>query len=497
MRGFKFIGLFIATTLLWGCNDDFLNKTKLGALTAENYFVTENDAFQSVVAAYSDLKDYRYTVTLWCFGDVLSEDATYSGSDDDVQTFSLMESYHYPADNPRILDRWRILFRGINKANQAIDGISKMDNALFKTQSKNRLLGEALFLRAYYYHELVIAFGDVPLMTKTPTINDKTLPRTPVNLVYAQIENDLIEAANYLPKNSTLNMTTDAGRITKAAANAMLSRVYLYEKKYEECKTASKDVFAETDYSLVPDYEDVFKLSGEHCSESILEITQYDSPAGASVTYTNNNGNFQVLLMMPSGASYGYGYNQPTVALAKAYISEGDSIRKHATLLTEDSLQVWETAANFAKLVRNRTGFYNQKFYLKPAERSALRSNNATNFRLIRLPEVYLNYAEACALQPTAGDGEDEARFYLNKVRTRVHLADKNSTGTALFDDIMLERRLEFGGEGRRYWDMVRTDMAATAFLSKGTFNPATCNLMPVPQAEIDASGGIIVQNPR
>lgn len=494
---FKIPGIIIAFTLLYSCSDDFLDKSKLGALTTENFFVTENDAFQSVVAAYSDLKDYRYTATIWCFGDVLSEDATYSGSDDDVQTYALMESYHYPADNPRILDRWRILFRGVNKANQAIDGITKMDVALFKTQSKDRLLGEALFLRAYYYHELVIAFGDVPLMTTTPTIDDKILTRTPVDQVYAQIERDLIAAANYLPSKSTLNMTTNAGRITKAAANAMLSRVYLYEKKYNECKAASKAVFAEVDYKLMDNYADVFKNSGENCSESILEITQYDSPSGSNVTYLNNNGNFQVLLMMPSGTTYGYGYNQPTIALAKAYISEGDSIRKHATLLTTDSLRVWESAANFAKLIRNRTGYYNEKFYLKPAERSPFRSNNATNFRLIRLSEIYLNYAEACALNPSASDGENEARTFLNKVRTRVHLADKNSAGTGLFDDIMLERRLEFGGEGHRYWDMVRTGRAATAFVSKGTFNPTNCNLMPVPQAEIDASGGFISQNPR
>jgi len=497
MKSNKIYALIVAATLFIGCSEDFLDKSKLGALTTENFFVSENDAFQSVIAAYSDMKDYRYVWTIWAFGDVLSEDATYSGSNDDVQNYALMESYNYPADNFRILGRWQILFRGVNKANQAIDGISKMNESLFKTQNKNRLLGEALFLRAYYYHELVIAFGDVPLMTNTPTISDKKLTRTPVAEVYAQIEKDLKDAASYLPAKSTLNMTNDAGRITKAAANAMLSRVYLYEKKYADCKVASKSVFAETDYILTPNYADVFKLSGEHCSESILEVTNYDSPSGASVGATNNNGNFHVLMMMPFGTTYGYGLNQPTVNLAKAYITEGDSVRKHACLLTEDSLRVWETATNFGKLARNRTGYYNGKFYLKPAQRSLQIRNNPTNFRLIRLSEVYLNYAEACALQPTSGDGENEAHTYLNKVRTRVNLADKTNTGTALFDDIMLERRLEFGGEGRRYWDMVRTEKAAAAFTSKGTFDPAKCNLMPIPQAEIDASGGIITQNPR
>ncbi len=493
----KILTILFAATIFYNCSDDFLDKTKLGELTTENFFVTETNAFQSVVAAYSDLKDYRYVWTIWCFGDVLSEDATYSGSDNDVQAFALMESYNFPADNARIADRWQILFRGVNKANQAIDGISGMDVGLFKTMSQHRLLGEALFLRAYYYHELVITFGDVPLMTKTPTIVDKNLTRSPIDQVYAQIEKDLITAADYLPAKSTLNMATDAGRITKAAANAMLSRVYLYEKKYENCKIASKAVFAESDYSLVASYSDVFKLSGENCSESILEITQYDSPGGASVGALNNNGNFHMLMMMPFGTTYGFGLNQPKATLAKAYMDEGDSIRKHATMLTVDSLRVWESAIDFAKLARNRTGYYNAKYYLKPAQRSLQPRNNPTNIRLIRLPEVYLNYAEACTLHPTTVEGEDEARTYLNKVRERAHLAKKNSKGDALFEDIMLERRLEFGGEGRRYWDIVRAGKAATAFVSKGIFKPATCNLMPVPQSEIDASGGLITQNPR
>ena len=497
MKLFNMLVIIVFSAFFCGCNDDFLVKSKLGALTTQNFFVTENDAFQSVVAAYSDLKDYRYGWTIWCFGDVLSEDATYSGADSDVQSYALMESYHFPTDHPRILDRWQVLFRGVNKANQAIDGISQMNAALFKTQNQSRLLGEALFLRAYYYHELVIAFGDVPLMIKTPTIDDKTLTRTPVAQVYAQIEKDLNAAASLLPAKSSLKMADDAGRITKATANAMLSRVYLYQQKYEECKIASKAVFAETDYTLLPNFADVFKLSGEHCAESILEVTQYDSPSGPIVNAFNNNGNFQVLFMMPFGTTYGFGLNQPQAILAKAFISQGDSIRKHASMLTEDSLRVWESVANFAKLARNRTGYYNQKFYLKPAQRSINGRNNPTNIRLIRLPEVFLNYAEACTMHPTAGDGENEARTYLNKVRNRVHLPDKISSGTALFDDIMLERRLEFAGEGRRYWDMVRTGKAATAFVSKGTFNPVTCNLMPIPQAEIDASGGYITQNPR
>lgn len=482
----------IFSLLLASCGDEFLNKTKLGALTTESFFVSENDAFQSVVAAYSDLKDYRYTWTIWAFGDVLSDDATYSGSDDDVQAYALMESYNYPADNGRVLGRYQILYRGINKANQAIDGISAMDESLFTTMSKNRLLGEAYFLRGYYYHELVKAYGDVPLMTHTPTIADKTLTRTPAADVYAQIESDLELAAQYLPSVSEISKTTDAGRVTKGAANAMLSRVYLYDKKYELCKTAAKRVFADS-YSLMPNYADIWGLTGEHCAESIFEIDFYNSSTQSSATL--NNGNFHVLMMLPFGTTYGYGINQPRQSLADAYDAEGDAIRKDATLLTPADLQAWESATDYAKLARNRTGYYNQKFYLKPADRSTQIRNNPLNIRLIRLAEVYLNYAEACVKAPTATDGEDQARIYLNMVRSRVSLTPKNNTGDQLFEDIMTERHLEFGMEGFRFWDMIRTGKAATAFAAKGTFS-STDGLLPIPQAEIDNSGGVITQNP-
>lgn len=492
MKTTKYILIIFSAILMTNCSDDFLNKKKLGSLTTENFFLSEDDALQSLVAAYSDLKDYRYTWTIWAFGDVLSDDATYSGSDADVQAYAQMEAYKYPTDNGRVLGRWQILYRGINKANQAIDGISKMDDALFKKMSKNRLLGEAYFLRGYYYHELVRTYGDVVLLTSTSTIADKQKPRNPVADVYVQIESDLKKAAEYLPARSTIQMSTDAGRITKGAANAMLARVYLYEKKYTESKNACLEVFKDG-YELENDYAYVFTLTGEHCKESIFEIDHYNSATQSAAT--TNNGNFHVLMMMPFGTTYGYGINQPRQSLADAFDAAGDVVRKEATLLTEADLQAWESPADFAKLARNRTGYYNQKYYLKPADRATQIRNNPTNIRVIRLSEVYLTYAEA-SLKATPTD-EGTAREYLNKVRRRAKLADNTTdTGNALFDAIINERRLELAMEGHRFFDMIRTGKAVEAFKAKGTFRDGVSNLLPIPQAEIDLSAGTMQQNP-
>lgn len=492
MKNIKIIIIFFLAATMVSCKKDFLNKEKLGSLTSESFFVQESEANQAVIAAYSDLKDYRYTWTIWAFGDVLSDDATYSGSDADVQSYNLMESYNYPTDNGRILGRWQILYRGINKANQAIDGINKMDNALFKTYNKNRLLGEALFLRAYYYHELVKVFGDVVLFTTTPTIADKKKARSPVAEVYKQIEEDLKTAAGYLPSRAQLNYASEAGRVTKGAANAMLARVYLYQKKYEECKAASLEVFKDG-YELEADYGYVFTLAGEHCKESIFEVNHYNSTTQSAAT--TNNGNFHVLMMMPFGATYGYGINQPRQSLADAFDAAGDVVRKEATLLTDADIKAWESAANYALLERNRTGYYNQKYYVKPADRAKEIRNNPVNIRLIRLPEIYLTYAEA--LVKGASPDNATAREYLNKVRRRAKLADNTTDGgDALFEAILKERRLELAMEGHRYFDMVRTGKAATAFKEKGNFKEGISNLMPIPQAEIDVSGGTLTQNP-
>lgn len=490
MKTNKLLYLFIGigVFLMNSCTD--LDKEKLGALTQESFFKSESDAFQSVTAAYSDMKDYRFTWTFWAFGDILSDDATYSGSDDDVSAYARMENYDYPADNGRILNRYVLCYRAINKANQAIEGIGKMDNALFSKYNKEQLIAEALFIRAYAHHELVKCFGDVPLFTHTATIADKGTKRTPKAEVYAQIEKDLEDAAKVLPRRSEVDYTTYAGRITQGAAYALLSRVYLFDEKFDKAKEVAYEVIKTNDYKLVDDYGFQFTVAGEHCSESIFEITHYDSPNQSAAT--NNNGNFHVLMMLPFGATYGYGINQPLKSLADAFDEIGDTVRKDSTLLTDADIKRWETPADYAKLERNRTGYYNQKYYLPPAQRSKEIRNNQLNIKVIRLAEVYLNYAEACTRGATKD--EAEAKKYLKLLRDRAKLPPITSTGDALVNDILKERRLELAMEGFRFWDVIRFGKAPELF--KG-FVKGRDEILPIPQDEIDKSNGSITQNPR
>lgn len=470
-----------------------LDKEPLGSATAGK-IENEKQAFLRLVAVYSDMKDFRYTWSINAFGDVLSDDATYSGSDNDAATFQLMEEYQYPADHNEILNKYSQTYQCINKANLVIRDLEDTPDELFSEYNREQMIGEAKFIRAYSYFELVKTFGGVPLYTSVLELDHEKLGRASVEEVYAAIEKDLEEAAAVLPSKSEVSnyMTNYAGRITRGAVYGMQTRVYLYEKKYEQVKEAAKNLFNLNEYSLAEDYQFPFLLAGEHCSESILEVNMYNSPTLSS--WNVNNGNRHVLMSMPRNLTIGFGCAQPTVELAEAFDKAGDTVRKHATLISsEEAVEIEKEAKGaVSPITGDRSGFYNRKLYLKPGERVESRGNNQPlNHKLIRLAEVYLNYAEACAL--AGNKDENEARGYLNKIRTRAKLPEITSSGNQLFEDLMNERHLELALEGFRFFDVVRVGWGPKVFKN---FKPGA-ELLPIPQVEIDISKGEIVQNPR
>lgn len=486
----KFLTAITLTALYIFSSCVDLDKEPLGSAVAGK-IENEKQALLRLVAVYSDMKDFRYTWSMMCFGEVLSDNATYSGSDNDAATFTLMENYQYPADHSEILNKYSQTYQCINKANLVIRDFTDADESIFKEYNRDHMIAEAKFIRAHSYFELVKTFGGVPLYASVLELDHKRLGRSTAEEVYAAIEKDLEEAAAVLPSKSEVkNYLTDyAGRITKGAVYAMQTRVYLYQKKYDKVKEAAKKLFDLNEYSLVDDYEYQFLLAGEHCSESILEVNMYNSPTQSS--WNVNNGNRHVIMSMPRNMTIGYGCAQPTAELAAAYDKAGDVIRKKATLLSsEEAVQIEEEAkGSVSPITSDRTGFYNRKLYLKPGERVESRGNNQPlNHKLIRLAEVYMNYAEACALT----SNEAEAKTYLNLIRKRADLPEITSTGNQLFEDIINERNLEFGLEGFRFFDVVRAGFGPKLFKNF----KSGAEVLPIPQVEIDISKGEIVQNP-
>lgn len=495
----KILALALGMATLTGCSD-FLDKSALGQLTTDEFFVTENDAVAAVVGATSIYKDYRYTRSIWSLADITTDDATTSGSDNDVAAARRMENLEFHADYARLSDRWNTCFRAINRALQAIDGIQKMDESIFSLYRKNYLLGEAYFTKAYFYFEAVRTWGDLPIYRSTPQISDKTKKRSPKSEVYALIEEDLLFATQNLPRKAQLD-AKDLGRATSDAAWALLAKVYLYQEKYAEAKKAIEDnllPLVPAEYDLMENFEDNFTMANEHCKESIFEINFRHKSDDWGLTTT---GNYSAYAQGPR-PFMGYGGNQPLQLLADAF-EPGDT-RKEGTLLTLDELKAWETPEDFASLEFDHTGYYNQKVYIKPEERIGTEDvfSMPNNLRIFRLSEVYLIYAEAvCKL----GTDDALAREYMNKVRRRAGLKDNTTaTGEALFDAIINENRYEFAMEGHRYFDLVRTGKAEEVFNSpefkavkpNAVYRPGYSELFPIPQSEIDNSQGNIVQNP-
>ena len=494
------LGLFFVN-----CNDKCLNKEKLGEETSEKYFVNQEKAKASLTAAYTDLKDYRFGWTYWAFGETLSDNAVYSGSDGDNGGFQSLKTFNATADASLVTKRWYMCYRGINKCNQAIEGIEGMSSVLFDSKALQlRYIAEARTLRAFYHFQLLICYGKIPILDHLITSTDEFISQSEVEYIYSWIISELELAEDDLYLKSEYSRY-ELGRVTKGFAQAFLAKVNLYAKNYKDAKIWAKKVIDSKEYELDDDYKHIFSLDGENGVESIFEIAFINSETETSAY--SNNGNFQTLFMMPRNITYGYGINQPTQDLADAFNANGDSIRKAATLLTTEEVyaneipsEVWNWYNNQTDIVMandslnkwkatltfNRTGYYQQKTYVYPKNRSTAIKNNENNTRIMRYAEVLLIYAEACYYTNEEGN----ARIALNVIRTRAGLRDISSEGSDLLDAIYVERRLELAGENDRYPDLLRTNRASIL-----PYWSEDKKYWPVPQDEIDYSSGEIEQN--
>lgn len=502
--------IFIGILVMTSCSKDFLDKDKLAEETTATYFVSQEKASAAVTAAYSELKDYRFGWFNWAFGETMSDNTIYGGSDGDNAGFQPLKTFNGTSAMFQPRYKWQIPYRGIGRANQAIANIEKMDNSLFTNPAlKKRLIAEARFLRAYYHFELIRAFGFIPIVNKLVLNSDEKIMQSKPKEVYEFIIGELKDIEGDLPTKSQYS-ANDLGRITKGAAQGLLAKVCLYNEDWAEAKNWATKVINSGEYQLEPDFAKIFSLDNEHGSESIFEISFHNSTTETSAF--RNNGNFQTLFQLPRNITYGYGINLPTQDLHDAFVAEGDNMRMNATLLTTDEVFKIELAKQFKALEDakaegnadtikkreedlkagkeslkfNRTGFYNKKIYLGPNERSAEIRNNPNNFIVLRLGEMYLILAEAAYKSGDAGT----ALTKLNELRAQRALPAKTVSGDELLNAIYIERRLELALENDRYHDLVRTGRA-----SKLPDYKENRKYWPIPQNEIDNSNGTIKPN--
>ncbi|MCF8371373.1 MAG: RagB/SusD family nutrient uptake outer membrane protein [Bacteroidales bacterium] len=470
------------------CKKDFLEIKPQGILTEAVFLKTENDAVLATNAIYNSAREWNFYTGGYPILDILSDDANKGSNPGDGAFLNLFETFQFTPSNGDISRWYSALYKTIRRTNIVIEKVPEinMDEAL-----KLRLVSEAKFIRAYCYFNLVVAFGDVPLVLITNPPAD--LDRTSKEQIYNEvIITDLQSAIDNLPEKSEYP-SDDLGRATKGAARATMAKVYLYRGDFEKTATYALDVINSNEYSLEPDFSDAFSLEGQFGVESIFEIGAFPEE-----NFTNGGNQYANTQGVRGSPNKGWGFNRPSVDLINSF--EAGDLRKDATVIflgeTIDGVLIEGdvntpdvTYTDDTETVIKEMETYNQKVWT-PGITTV--EEWGYNVRLIRYAEVLLFAAEAL----NENGNPAEALVYLNEVRTRSGLSPIASTDVnTLRELIWKERRSELAMEGSRYFDLVRQNRAE-AVLGPLGFVKGKHELFPIPQNEIDISGGKLQKNP-
>lgn len=485
------VGL-IMTVFATACTD-YLETEVNGVSSVETFYQTDEDAELAIIATY-DILTWHENSWGWASPILIktlpSDEGTCGGGGStDQPPYQSLDDFAWDATNNALLGTWNVNYYGIFRANMVIENIEP-DNDL-----KKRIVAEAKGLRAYFYLELVMQFGDLPLILTGLTPAEYNQSRVPAADVYAQIELDLTEAAADLPTKDQY-AAGDKFRMSQGAAYSLLGKAQLYQKKYADAVASFNKV---TGYDLEDNYADIFIESGEFGIESIFEASYSSKGKSNWDNYpwgTRHEDNIHVQLMGPRSGNIdgldmlgGWGFNYPSEKLADAFKDAGDVIRYQATILEEDQYKALSGDAEFDGsswwdydgYFRLKYGPYRSETILDdPASTPEL--NYGTNWRLIRYADVLLMLAEAHHFN---GD-EAAAKVALNKVRVRAGLPVVTASGDALFDAIVTERQLELAFEGFRYFDLVRWGLADQELASLGY--KAKFAVFPIPASELAAA---------
>lgn len=487
MKSSKLIlSLFVFLISFSSC-EKYLDVDPAYAQDAENYFNSKQDYELALIGAY-DLLQGSY-LTQW-IGEIASDNSIAGGeSVTDTEGLHQIDNMTHDGVNNELRSILRFNYAGIARCNYIME---YKDKTSF--EGKEVILAETRFLRAYYYFELVRYFGGVPLIIdKRIGAEEVTeIDRASASDVYAQIESDLRYAVDNLPWSQSVK-----GKAEKGAALALLGKVYLYQNKFASAATTFDRVINEGGYSLLANYEDLWYEANENNSETVFDV-EYSNLEG---------GSYDCLICLEGNAAAGFNgirqydgpvyadgnsYNLPTAKLYNSF--DLNDPRRDLSILNIDSfinLQADPGSISYATGGGGHTGYYNNKYIKRKAE-LGLPDDDLTsplNYKAIRYADVLLMAAEA----HNRNGNDGPALNYLNLVRARVGMPALSSSGTALTQDIWQERNFELSGEGFRFFDLVRTQQAAAEI---NGFQTGKHELFPIPQVEIDLSGGRWNQNP-
>lgn len=454
MNKYIIMALALACT---SCSDSFFaDQAPSNQVVSSNFYKTESDFNLAVNACYERLKsEVSFLLT----------EIEYRGDSNDLNAVAVSTQARYDLDhfqdistNTILASLWKNDYNGIYRCNAVLD---RIDAASFG--KKDQYKGEALLLRALYHFDLYRVFGVVPIVGKTLSPAEAArVPRCTDDEMYAFLAADLREAASLLPDSYTGDET---GRATNCAANALLGRVALTFKHYDDAEAALKAAMQNTHFGMMPTTAAVFDVAQKQNRETILAVRYNKSVnLGHGAWYTTTN---------PATAT------NPTVRLTSAY----DSNDNRAQLL------------GWTKMTTGNNYQLNKWYDTYDAVNTTVTGND---FPLIRYADVVLMYAEALNEQGRSA----EALPYVNQTRRRAGIAELASADVSTKEqvrrEILDERQREFAYEGMRWFDLVRMGYAVSYFTSLGYTIDDHNLVMPIPNDQIEIVGdkSILWQNP-
>lgn len=436
MKNYKYmLAMILSSCILTGCQSDFLNLPSNTSLSTAVYYKSQSDFEQAINGAYAPLRDlYNGMYGAWAMGEMRSDNTTYKYNPNDRGTIEaeFVKNFLDDATNGVPRSKYVINYRIISRVNHLLEPI---DAVSFDQKVKDNIKGQAYFLRALAYFDLVQYFGSIPMHLKpAKTQADTSQPLASVEDVYKQILTDIEQAVTLLPSKAEQEL----GRVTKGAAQTLLGNVYIVQKRWAEAEQVLKEVKG---YELMSRYSDVFELANKNGSESIFEVQFKDGNEGlhSSFFYTFlvqpiTAEETEAITGIPEVARTVEGYNIPTPDIIEAY--EAGDVRKEASV---------------GMLTAHGTPYPYIKKYCHSHTQSG---KTGDNWPVYRYAEVLLFIAEALNEQGNT----DEALKYLNKVRTRALLPASSVSGqTNVREAIIKERRVELAFENKRWLDLVRT----------------------------------------
>lgn len=511
------ITFFLIGMAASSCHDDFLNQEPITEVLTKDVFANQENIKTLMPGAYQPMRwefnsafGDSYCMT-YIYTDVRSDDVIIENKYFQPHSHGFEDFVSLNASNINVQGIWAKLFTGVGNANQIIQGLVVTDDSQIDASFKKLYLAEARFLRAFYYFELVKAFGEVPLFGDN--LVDATDPdavrRKPIEEVYAQIESDLVEAGDGLPEAQT-----EKYRATRGAALGLLSKVYLFQGKWQQAADAAQAVIDLGIYELEENYGDNFKIDNEFGKESLFEISYINDISGGNWNPSSQT-SLSLQFFAPNfdpATIRGWSYNLTTPELLAAFNAEGDVERRDATIMQEGHVfdspaltaagfnpiptgwfDTWINSAESGGLRYGDDFSYSLKYFLTPEELAASSpglQESTLNHKVMRYAEVLLILAEA-TVRGATGDGQTA----FDEVRMRAGLSPKSLTLEAL----KTERRLELATEYNRFYDLVRWD-DAEKFLQG--FVKGRDEYLPIPVNDILLTGVgsdgdyILSQNP-